>query len=151
MDSSFVARNDQERQRLHQLVGRLSEAELATPLDAEWVVGVALAHLAFWDRCAMVLLESWEQRGFHPAEWFDSLEINDAALPGWRLIPARDVLREVLAAADDADARAARAIQLPQHLIDAIQGGGRWDLLDRSVHRKEHLDQIERALAKPES
>jgi hypothetical protein len=44
------------RQRLQVLVARLDDAELAYPLGDEWTVAAVLAHLAFWDRRAAILL-----------------------------------------------------------------------------------------------
>ena len=36
---------------------RLSDAELLTPVGEHWTVAIVMAHLAFWDRRVMYVLE----------------------------------------------------------------------------------------------
>ena len=47
MNRTYVIENNRERERLRTLVDRLSDAELARPIEAGWTVAAALAHLAF--------------------------------------------------------------------------------------------------------
>ena len=49
MDRSYVAENERERRRLHELVERLSDEELAHPMGDGWTVAAVLVHAAFWD------------------------------------------------------------------------------------------------------
>src|SRR5262245_37604075 len=104
MSDDFRDRNDASRQRLAALGARLNPAELERPLEDErWTVGAALAHLAFWDRFAATVLAWWEAEGFVAYQSTADV-INAAALPGWRVLPADYVLRDVLAAAEAVDA-----------------------------------------------
>src|SRR5438034_1241320 len=48
VDRKIVDDNTKERQRLKALVERLSDADLARPLDAGWTVAGVFGHLAFW-------------------------------------------------------------------------------------------------------
>lgn len=73
----------------------------------------------------------------------DADPINDPARPGWLAIPGKAAADEVLAAARLTDGRMAR---VSDDLVTAIVGADRLRAIDRSVHRHEHLDQIERAL-----
>lgn len=69
--------------------------------------------------------------------------VNDAARPGWLAIPGNAAAEAALAEARLTDERMAR---VRDDLVTVIVGAGRLRAIDRSVHRHEHLDQIERAL-----
>jgi hypothetical protein len=45
-----------------------------------------------------------------------------------------------------AEAADRKAAELPEQLTAAIESGGRARILNRSLHRTEHLDDIEQAL-----
>ena len=147
MDRSHVAGNDAERERLRSLVERLSDDELARPVADGWTVAALLAHVAFWDR---FVLARWEHRLRHGGRLVsldDGLQdlINAAALDDWRAVPVREAGRLVLAAAEAVD----RAIAaLPPEAVEEAYARGFPRLLDRTAHRREHLDQIEQTLGR---
>ena len=64
-------------------------------------------------------------------------------LPWWRTIAPAQVRHEVLAAAEAVDRKAET---LPVPIVEAILAV-RPRVLTRAVHRRQHLDQIECALA----
>ena len=142
LDRSYVARNDASRERLRALVARLTDERLGRPIGHGWTVSAALAHLAHWDRRALAALEEWERTGVRisPA---DADAVNEARLPEWLATPPRQAARQVLDAAETVDRKAER---LAADLVEAILATGRVRALDRSPHRHEHLDEIERAL-----
>jgi uncharacterized damage-inducible protein DinB len=142
---SYVADNDAQRARLEALVARLSDAELQRPMAAGWTVAGVLAHIAFWDQRAIVLLERWQKQGVVPppeaegqVDW-----INDAGKPLFLALPPRRAAELAVAAAREADERA-RA--LPDELVAKNASVGTPVQLVRALHRREHLDEIERAL-----
>jgi DinB family protein len=136
-------RNQSSRQRLRAVVERVGPGSLGTSLPGGWTVSALLAHLAWWDRIA---LERWDdliQSEVPPTYIADS--INDEMLPRWRSVPAEEAVREALAAAEAVDARIASA---PDDLVARV--GREWPrMLDRSLHRNEHLDEIDRAVSPP--
>jgi hypothetical protein len=69
--------------------------------------------------------------------------INDAMLPWWRTIAPAQIRHAVVAAAEAVDRKAET---LPAAIIEAIQAV-RPRSLQRAIHRRQHLDQIECALA----
>ncbi|MDA8186560.1 MAG: maleylpyruvate isomerase N-terminal domain-containing protein [Dehalococcoidales bacterium] len=143
MDNSSDLRNDESRARLRGLVARVSEADLATSLGGGWTVSAALAHLAFRDQYASTRLEEWIREGALPASGgYDAL--NDALVSQWLAIPPQEAARLAVAAAEALDQKVAA---LAPDKAEAIAAAGRPRLLDRSKHRQEHLDQIERAIA----
>jgi hypothetical protein len=62
-DRSYVAENNAQRERLRSLVARLSDAELARPMEAGWTVTGVLGHLAFWDRRMAIVIAGWRRAG----------------------------------------------------------------------------------------
>lgn len=147
MAPSYVTENNHERARLRALVDRLSDGELARPLDAGWTVGAVLAHLAFWDQRALVLMERWEKDGPRALpRSFDGQDvdwINDSAKALCLALPPRAAARLAVAVADAVDRRVE---MLSAELVAAnAAAGGPINLL-RAEHRREHLDEIERAV-----
>ena len=63
MDRPFVAENTKERERLSALVGRLTDEELSLPLEDDWTIAVALAHLSFWDQRSLFWCENGKKAG----------------------------------------------------------------------------------------
>ena len=143
VDRSYVARNTASRSRLNTVAAGLRDGDLSRDAGGGWTVGALLAHLAFWDRFVIERLARWEKGGFESAV-FDADVINEAALPGWRAIPGPAARQVALAAAEQCDERVAR---VADELASAIIGAGRQRMLDRSLHREEHLAQIERAIS----
>jgi len=140
----YSAENTAQRARLQALVARLSDDDLARPIGHDWTVGVALAHLAYWDRLWLGMIEDWERAGavkLPPAGSFDST--NDDLLPQWLRVPPAEAKQEALAAAKAID----RKVEgLADTLAEAVLAA-RPRTLNRAIHRREHLDEIERALA----
>ena len=145
MDRSYVAENEAERARLKAVVARLTDADMARAMSAQWTVGVGLMHLAFWDRLSLAKFEEWERTGEVQMPPLQDMVggINHAMLPWWRTIAPAQVRHEVMAAAEAVDRKAET---LPAPLVEAILAVRR-RMLTRAVHRRQHLDQIERALA----
>lgn len=141
--AQFVARNKQELARLREVGARLTDDDLRRTLPgSDWTVADALAHLAFYDRRVAILLERFAREGAG-ASPIDVETINQALLPLTRRIPPREAVAEAVAAAEEAD-RAAAAIS--DDLLAAIRERNEVRL-ERWVHRKSHLDDIEAAIA----
>ena len=142
MKPDYVSRNDAERERLQALAARLTDDDLGRRLDSGLTVAGAFVHLAFWDEYGRALLEHWQQPGFEPPRTdFDA--VNAGILRIAPAIPAHAAVQMAVDAADAAD----RAVEeLPSGVAAAIQDAGYGRLLDRSVHRSAHLDQIDAAV-----
>ncbi len=147
VDRAYVAENDAERERLRALVTRLSEDELRRPMSADWTVAAVLAHIGFWDARAIFLLDKWG-RGVEPAptdyEPEDVDWINDAAKPLCLALAPRDAAQLALRLAEEADGKVEA---LSDEMLAKIRAAGSPFNLSRADHRREHLDDIERALS----
>jgi hypothetical protein len=148
-DRSYVTLNQTQLARLEALVSRLGDRELSRPLEAGWTVAGVLAHLAFWDYRIVTLLEAWgaDGRGTPPPLYSETSVdwINDAGKPLCLGLPPRVAARLAVEAAVAADQRVAA---LSDAALAANQAAGSPISVLRAEHRREHLDEIERALAR---
>jgi hypothetical protein len=131
--------NDATRTQLGELVGRLSDAQLATPMENDWTVAAYLAHIAFFDRRALELTKRYPDAAAVYVSPMDVHVLNDALLPQWRLLDPRIAANDALAAAAEIDAAiAALPDDVVQRIIEleAIS-------LSRAGHRTMHLNEIE--------
>jgi len=140
--NTYSQPNAAERQHLTALVNRLTDDELRHPLDTNWTVAGRLAHLAFWDQRALGLLQKWQHGGVSPSP-VEADIINDAILPLCVALPPRLAAKLAVSSAEAIDA-AIDALE-PALLAD-VEAHGTGVRLNRSLHRREHLEQIERAL-----
>ena len=141
MERPFVVENTRQRERLRSLILRSADADLERILHDDWTVAVALAHLAFWDRRAFNLLKSYKKSGtaFAPPA-IDSESVNDALAPIARALKPRAAAELALSVAEAVDSELAIA---SDDLIKSIEFLGLGWLLNRSKHRRIHLDEIE--------
>jgi len=142
MDRPFIVENKKERDRLRRLVDRISDQELSLPMWEGWTVAAALAHLAFWDQRALVLIKKWKKSGVASSPIDDDVT-NDSILPLCLAIPPRVAARLAVTAAEAIDLELENA---NENLTSDIWQLGERFRLYRSDHRKLHLDQIERLL-----
>jgi hypothetical protein len=147
IDRSYVEENRRELARLRALVDRLSDQELARPMPAGWTVAAVLGHLAFWDQRIVTLVDRWgpDGRGAAPRAFDEAAVdwINDAGKPLCLGLSPRAAARLAVDAAEAADRRVAA---LSEGQLAANEAAGRPITVRRSEHRREHLDEIERAL-----
>jgi hypothetical protein len=144
-DVAIDGRNRASVDRIAALGSRLSDAEMTAVIDAPWTAAGLLAHLAFWDR---FVFERWglaaERDERTPMSVDDGVmnRINDASLRQWMSIPPGAALEECLAAATELDRLIAG---LDAAIRAEVAAEGRERLVDRSLHRGEHLRTIEAA------
>ena len=145
VDRSHQKQNDTERARLEALVGRLNDADLARAMPDGWTVASVLAHLAYWDQRAYILLDRWQRAGATPpsGDAADVDWINDAAKPMFLALLPRRAAELAVAIAEATDRKVA---SLSDELVSQNAALGTPVALARADHRREHLDDIERAL-----
>ena len=141
LDRSFVERNRASTDRIRALAASLSDAEMLQPVGEHWTVGIALAHLAFWDRRVIYVLDMTEHDGKLFVPEID-IFVNDLSLPLWAAIPPRQAARIAIEAAEAVDARLE---SFPPALLEEIYAHNpRW--VERARHRGDHLDEVDAAL-----
>jgi hypothetical protein len=141
LDRSFVERNRASTERIRTLAAGLTDAEMQQPVGEHWTVAIALAHLAFWDRRVMYVLDQTERDG---ALFIPEIDIfvNDLSLPLWAAIPPREAARIAIESAETLDRRL-EAFP-PALLAQILAHNQRWVV--RALHRGEHLDEVDAAL-----
>ena len=142
-------RNHAATVRLRASSVRLSDEELTLPIDPPWTAAALFAHMAFWDRFVQARwLLAASTGGRTPLDFDDALLelINDASLKQWDSIPPRIAVQDCLVAAAEIDALIG---SLEADVFSEVVEAGRGRLVDRSLHRVEHLKTIETAFPSP--
>ena len=141
LDPSYKDLNRASRERIRALADRLTDAEMQTKVGEHWTVAIVFAHLAFWERRVMYVLDMTEKNGKLFIPEID-IFVNDLSLPLWAAIPPREAARiamEECAATDE------RLEEYPPALLEEIYTyNKRWVV--RALHRNEHLDEADAAL-----
>jgi hypothetical protein len=141
LDRSFVELNRASAQRIRDLAARLSDEELQHSVGEHWTVAIVFAHLAFWDRRVMYVLDMTEREGKLFIPQIDII-VNDLSLPLWAAIPPREAARIAIETAEALDKRLEK--YSPALLEEIFNYNKRWVI--RALHRGEHLDEAEAAL-----
>lgn len=145
VDRRHVVETDAERERLRALVTHLTDAELRQPMPEGWTVAAVLAHIGYWDARAIYFLDRWGPSG-EPSvyEPEDTDAANEAAKPLCLALPPRIAAELALRLAEEADGKVKA---LSDAMLNKIRHKGDPPFsLSRGEHRREHLDDIERAL-----
>jgi len=141
MDRSFIELNRASTERIRALAGRLSDEEMQHPVGEHWTVVIALAHLAWWDRREMYVLDMTERDGKLFIPEID-IFVNDLSLPLWAAIPPREAARIAIDTSETLDKRLED--YSPELLEEIYNYNKRWVV--RALHRGEHLDDVDTAL-----
>lgn len=134
---------------LRHVLDRLSTEDLDRSLGGNWTVKTALGHLAFWDRRQAATLRHHLETGAPlgsggPPALEDSDDVVNVAVAALANAGDRERIRiEVVeaAAAIDELLEATDA-----ELLEPVVAGGHAYLVERWVHREEHIEQIELGL-----
>ena len=141
LDRSFVEFNRASTDRIRALAASLTDEEMQHSVGEHWTVGVALAHLAWWDRRVMYVLDMTERNGELFVPEID-IFVNDLSLPLWAAVPPREAARIAIESAETLDQRLE---SYPPALLEEIYAyNKRWVV--RALHRSEHLDEVDSAL-----
>jgi hypothetical protein len=143
MPFEFTQENTASRQQLEAFLPRLSPADLACTTPAGWTVSALLAHLAYWDQRMLALLRRWQANGVDLSP-VDANAVNDALQPLCLALPAQTAVELCLASAREVDA-ALEAIS--PALVEQIRASENHFRFDRSLHRTDHLNEIEKLIA----
>jgi hypothetical protein len=142
LDRAYVELNRASTERMRARAARLSPAEMQHPVGEHWTVGIVMAHLAFWERRVLDVLNRTEAAGKLTVPEMD-IAVNDLSLPLWAAIPPDTAARLAIAASEAVDRRLE---SYPEPLLEEIYSRNRrWVV--RAMHRNEHLDEVDAALA----
>ena len=86
LDRSFFELNRASTDRMRALVASLTDEGMQRPVGEHWTMAITLAHLAWWDRRVMNVLDLTEHHGTLFAAEID-IVVNHLSLPLWAVIP----------------------------------------------------------------
>ena len=142
LEQSVFGRNRSSTERMRALASKLSDEAMRTRVGEHWDVAIVFAHLAFWDRRVMYVLDMTERDGKLFIPEID-IFVNDLSLPLWAAIAPRQAAQIGIENAEQLDRRLEA---FPPELLEEIYAyNKRW--VDRSLHRGEHLDEAEAGLS----
>ncbi|MCI0556437.1 MAG: DinB family protein [Anaerolineae bacterium] len=141
LDATYIEQNRASTERIRALIARLSDEEMQTKVGEHWTVSIALAHLAWWDRRVMYVLDMTEKDGKLFIPEID-IFVNDLSLPLWAVVPPRDAARICIETSETLDKRLEE--YSPELLEEIYNYNKRW--IVRALHRNEHLDDVDAAL-----
>ena len=141
LDKSFIEQNRISRERMRILIEGLTDEEMRTKVGEHWTVSIVYAHIAWWDRRVMYVLDETEKNGKLFIPEID-IFVNDLSLPLWAAVPPKEAVRIAM---ENAEAVDKRLEEYPEALLEEIQNyNKRWVI--RALHRNEHLNEAEEAL-----
>jgi hypothetical protein len=141
VDRAFLERNRASIQRMLDVAAALSDEGLRTRVGEHWTVGIVYAHIAFWERRVMYVLDQTQKEGKLFIPTID-IFVNDLSLPLWAAIPPREAVRIAI---EEAQAVDLRLENYPSVLLDEIfEYNKRW--VERSLHRDQHLNEAVEAI-----
>lgn len=148
MSFPYSQQNSDSRRKLESLVRVLSDEDLARSTDYGWTVAALLAHLAFWDQRMSVILHRWQEQGFDPSP-IDSTAVNDALKVICHALDPRTTIELCLASAEALDTElAALTPEFVKQIEDHIEATSTQFRMNRSLHRNDHVKDIEALVRK---
>ena len=141
LDPSYKDLNRASKERIRALAERLTDEEMQTKVGEHWTVGIVFAHLAWWDRRIMYVLDMTEKNGKLFVPEID-IFVNDLSLPIWAVVPPREAARIAMEESEALDKRLEEYD--PALLEEIFNYNKRWVI--RALHRNEHLDEADAAL-----
>ena len=141
LDPSYKELNHASTERIKNLATSLTDEEMQTRVGKHWTVSTTLAHLAWWDRRVMYVLDMTAKDGKLFIPEIDVF-VNDLSLPLWAAIPPREAARIAIETSEYLDQQLEG---YPPLLLEEIYNyNKRWVI--RALHRNEHLDEVDAAL-----
>jgi hypothetical protein len=141
MDRSFIELNRASQERMRTLAGRLTDEQMLAKVGEHWTVGIVYAHIAWWDRRVMYVLDMTEKNGELFIPEID-IFVNDLSLPLWAAVPPREAVRIAMENAETLDKRLEKySLALLEEIYNYNK---RWVI--RALHRNEHLGEADAAL-----
>ncbi len=141
MPQHFVQENEASRNELRAFIDQLGDSELGHEVGNGWTVSTVLCHLAFWEQRVLYLLQQWRDGQFEPFRLTPQAinSINEAGRAIARAVPGRAAAQLALDSAESTDAQIA---QVSEDLVEKICAAGFDRMLNRSLHRREHLSKL---------
>jgi hypothetical protein len=133
--------NRKSTERMQLIVQGLAEGELSRTSGNHWTIAVTLTHLAFWDQRVIHVLKSAEMNEEWYVPYIDD-QVNDILTPLLAAIPPADAAALAIHTARKLDELLE---ECPADMLEQLMEINH-RLVERSLHRNTHLDEIESML-----
>ena len=133
--------NRKSTERLRGIVKGLSKKELSQTIGNDWPISIILAHLAFWDQRVIHVIGLAKKNNIVNAPLFDD-QLNDILTPIFEAIPPGKTVELAINMSSDLDQMLE---DTPQNIIEQMMKINN-RLVERSLHRNSHIDDIEAML-----
>lgn len=144
MNADYMSRNAFETARLRSLRS-LSDEELGQEPDEGWTLSMILGHVGYMEIRGVGAIAAWKQYGLRLELWVSAEHVvNDLRADFWKAIPPRASLEQCIKAAETMDDLVANLTASEAAQVAAQ----RPRVLERAIHRGEHLAEIERMLGR---
>jgi hypothetical protein len=141
-EQDYKRLNEEQRRRLARIASGLTRAQWQARLPNGWSVAATFAHLGFWDRVSLALVERYAREGVVPVK-SDPHLLNAVTATLFEKMSAEQCQAWALESAEAVDARIA---SLHAGLVAEIMEKDGARRIHRHMHRSGHLDQVEAAL-----
>ncbi len=140
-DQVIFAANRKSTDRMRLIVRGLPIDELSQARENNWPIFITLAHLAFWDQRVIHVIELAMKNNELNAPLFDD-QLNDILAPIFGTIPPATATELAINIAGKLD----QLLEMtsPKIIEQMMKVNSR--LVERSLHRNSHLDDIEAML-----
>jgi uncharacterized damage-inducible protein DinB len=136
-------KNRESTVRMRKVIHQLSEEELSNRIGSDWTISITLAHMALWDQRVIFVIESANKNNKVHAPFYDD-QLNDILTPLLMAIPPKEAVKMAIATAERLDNELEKCPKIFLEEMKKVNSR----LLERSIHRNLHLDEIEKALHK---
>jgi len=141
-EKAIFQANRESTARMRNIISKMSSEEFSIKIGSEWTISLTLAHLALWDQRVLYVIDSAIKNNKLHAPTFDD-QLNDILTPLLHAIPAPVAARLAITTAERLDGELEKS---PTKLLEEmIMINSR--LVERSIHRNLHVNEIENALA----
>ena len=141
---TLVQENAKERQRLKALTESLKDADFNRILPNGWTLTSTLVHLAFWDLRQLSMLNRWLEEKVEPGS-LDAEAINGPLNVIATGVTGPAAVKLAVEAAETVDHQVEKLT--PAQAEELLKKGLERNL-HRAIHRKNHLDKMEKALGR---
>lgn len=142
LDPNYNQLNRESTNRIKRIASNLTDEQMQIRVGEHWTVAIAFVHLAFWDRRVLATLEQTTMNGKLSIVEVDVV-VNDLSLPLWATASAKEAIKLAIESAEELDNQLEK---FPQDSLEEMYEHNK-RLVVRALHRNEHLDEVEEALA----
>jgi hypothetical protein len=140
-EQTIFQANRESTDRMRKIIGHISEDDFVQRTGNDWTIAITLAHVALWDQRVIFVIESARKNNKLHAPFYDE-QLNDILTPLLAAIPAQEAIRLAISTAERVDIEIE---ECPKELLAEMKEVN-IRLLDRSIHRNLHLDEIENTI-----